>query len=72
MEFGTPEGYSSKQSNVSKFGEFLCAQYTVGFTPVGKVAVMKFCMSVGLEKVKVGFVFKVINTLFEFILVLPD
>lgn len=33
---------------------------------------MKFCISVGLLNVKVGLVFKVMNTLFEFTLAVPD
>ena len=40
----------------------------VGLGPGGKVDWMKFFMAVSLGKVKVGVVFRVMNTLFEFTL----
>jgi hypothetical protein len=39
---------------------------------LGKLALMKLCMSVGLLKVKVGLVARVIKTLLELIDVFPD
>jgi hypothetical protein len=40
--------------------------------PLAKLDFMKVCMSVGLAKVKVGLVLRVMNTLLELMLVLPD
>ena len=48
------------------------AMHEVRTRPVGKVAWMKLCISVGLAKVKVGVVFRVMNTLLELMLVVPD
>lgn len=44
----------------------------MGFGVTVKVDWIKFCISVGFENVKVGFVFRVINTLFELMLVFPN
>ena len=41
---------------MSRLGEFLWLQKTVGLGPAENVVWMKFCISVGLAKVKVGFV----------------
>ena len=47
-------------------------QYTIGFGPEGKFALMKFCLSFSLLKVNVGLVFRVTNTLFALTLVVPN
>lgn len=44
----------------------------MGLAPEGNSALIKLCMSVGLLKVKVGLVLRVTNTLFEFMVALPD
>lgn len=44
----------------------------MGLAPDATLVEMKFCMSVGLLKVKVGFVFRVTKTLLELIVALPD
>ena len=40
--------------------------------PEGNEALIKLSISTGFAKVKVGFVFSVMKTLFELMLVLPD
>ena len=44
----------------------------MGLGPDGKLDLMKFCLSFSSLKVKVGFVIKVMNTLFVFTFALPD
>lgn len=48
-----------------------CEQYTVGLAPEDTLLDRKFCISVGLLNVNVGFVFKVTKTLLELIVAVP-
>ena len=56
---------------MSRLGEFLWLQKTVGLGPAENVVWMKFCISVGLAKVNVGLLLRVMKTLLELVLILP-
>ena len=68
--FGNPDGYINKQSNSYNSGEALWLQYTVGVIESGNSDFMKLSLSFSFANVKLGLVFRTINTLLLLALIL--